>query len=334
MRGIETSITHRSGLVAQRLLEGLDAVAGLGDDLHVGLAVDQQLHAATDDAVVVGDQDPHVRSHGEFDGRALAGRGEDVQAAADEQRALAHAGDAEARAAVGAADCEAAAVVAHAQDGAADATTARRRTALAPACWTTLDSALLRDAVEHELLLVGQLGQRRRGGGRSTRMPVRSPKSATCEASAGTRPWSSSAVGRSWRASVSSSSIAWVASVWISLSSERSPGGTSSAAACRRSRIAVSAWLTSSCRSCAMRARSSSWARMTARPASTALLLEAGEHAVEVGGQALDLARRASGGRAARWPGRGEVDALHRLEQAVERGEPARAAAASSAARR
>ena len=59
MRGIETSITHRSGLVGERLLEGLDAVAGLGDDLHVGLAVDQQLHAATDDPVVIGDQDPH-----------------------------------------------------------------------------------------------------------------------------------------------------------------------------------------------------------------------------------------------------------------------------------
>ena len=100
-------------------------------------------------------------------------------------------------------------------------------------------------------------------------MPVRSPKSATWLASAGTRPWSSSAVGRSVRASVNSSSIAWVASVWISLSSERSPGGTSWPAACRRSRIAVRAWLTSSCRSWAMRARSSSCARMTARPPST-----------------------------------------------------------------
>ena len=48
------------GRVGERLLEGLDAVVGLGDDLHVGLALDQQLHAAADDAVVVGDQDPHV----------------------------------------------------------------------------------------------------------------------------------------------------------------------------------------------------------------------------------------------------------------------------------
>ena len=39
-------------------------------------------------------------SHGQFDGRALAGRGEDGQVPADQQRPLAHAGDAEAVAAV------------------------------------------------------------------------------------------------------------------------------------------------------------------------------------------------------------------------------------------
>src|SRR3954454_20546291 len=44
----------------ERLLEGLDAVGGLGDDLHVGLAFDQQLQAAAHDAVIVGDEDPHV----------------------------------------------------------------------------------------------------------------------------------------------------------------------------------------------------------------------------------------------------------------------------------
>ena len=60
MRGIETSRTQRSGLDGERLLERVDAVLGLGDDLHVGLAVDQQAQAATDDAVVVGDQDLHV----------------------------------------------------------------------------------------------------------------------------------------------------------------------------------------------------------------------------------------------------------------------------------
>ncbi len=48
------------GLLAQRHLDGLDAVAGLRDDLHVGLAVEQQLQAAAHDAVVVCDQEPHA----------------------------------------------------------------------------------------------------------------------------------------------------------------------------------------------------------------------------------------------------------------------------------
>ena len=99
-------------------------------------------------------------------------------------------------------------------------------------------------------------------------MPVRWPKSETCEASAATRPWSSSAVGRSWRASVSSSSIAWLTSSWVCCSSERRPHGASWIVADRRRRIAVSAWLTSSWRSCAIRQRSCSCARRTARPAS------------------------------------------------------------------
>ncbi len=47
------------GALLERLLEGVDAVLGLRDDLHVGLAVDQEAHAATDDAVVVGDEDFH-----------------------------------------------------------------------------------------------------------------------------------------------------------------------------------------------------------------------------------------------------------------------------------
>ena len=38
----------------------IDAVLGLCHDLHVGLALDQQPEAAANDAVVVGDQDPHV----------------------------------------------------------------------------------------------------------------------------------------------------------------------------------------------------------------------------------------------------------------------------------
>ena len=60
MRGIDTSMHAQVGLRGQGLLEGDDAVLGLGDHLHVGLTLDQQLQAAPHDAVVVGDEDPHV----------------------------------------------------------------------------------------------------------------------------------------------------------------------------------------------------------------------------------------------------------------------------------
>ena len=53
-----------------------------------------------------------------------------------------------------------------------------------------------------------------------------------------------------------------------------------------------------------------------------ALLLDAGEHLVEAGGQALDLVRRARGGVGA-LAGRARVDALHRRQQRLERHEPA-----------
>jgi hypothetical protein len=49
-----------------------------------------------------------------------------------------------------------------------------------------------------------------------------------------------------------------------------------------------------------------------------ALLLEASEHAVEVARQALDLAR-CGVVRLGALPGRGQVDALHRLHQPLQR---------------
>jgi hypothetical protein len=45
------------GLRGDRLGDGVDAVLGLGDDLHVVLAVDQHADAGAHDAMVVGDQD-------------------------------------------------------------------------------------------------------------------------------------------------------------------------------------------------------------------------------------------------------------------------------------
>ena len=51
------SITTTSGLSSSGLLHGRGAVAGLGDDRHVGLAVDEQLQPVAHRHVVVGEQD-------------------------------------------------------------------------------------------------------------------------------------------------------------------------------------------------------------------------------------------------------------------------------------
>ena len=189
--------------------------------------------------------------------------------------------------------------------------------------------ALLRDAEDHELLLVGERRERRRGGGSARCMPVRWPKSLTCEASAATRPWSSSAVGRSWRASASSSSIACATSSWVSCSSERSPHGASPIVAESRSRIAVSAWLTSSCRSWAIRAALLLLRAQHGAAGLAALVLEPLEHPVEGVGELVHLARRAARRRSARMPGRARSTARHRARRAAPSARAARAAAAS-----
>ncbi len=49
-----------SGRCASVCVDGLGAVGGLADDLHVGLAVEQQPQPAADHAVVVGDHEPHA----------------------------------------------------------------------------------------------------------------------------------------------------------------------------------------------------------------------------------------------------------------------------------
>ena len=98
-------MTMTSGLSAARLLHGGVAVARLGDDLHVGLAVDEQLQPVTDGHVIVGQQNPERRfvlshdrasvrrggSHAHQDGRAPARRRFDLSRRADQRRALLHA---------------------------------------------------------------------------------------------------------------------------------------------------------------------------------------------------------------------------------------------------
>ena len=58
-----------------------------------------------------------------------------------------------------------------------------------------------------------------------TSTPVRAAKRLSCASMAGTRPWSSSAEGRSWRARLSSSSMAWFTSRLSSPTSCACSGG-------------------------------------------------------------------------------------------------------------
>ena len=100
IRGIETSRIARSISSRSAELDGLGAVAGLGDDLEVGLGVEHHPQPAADERVVVGEQDARLQRDGSC---RLAGRharrtrvpppgpGLDRQAAADQQRPLAHA---------------------------------------------------------------------------------------------------------------------------------------------------------------------------------------------------------------------------------------------------
>ena len=86
--------------LAQRELDRLDAVGGLGDDLHVGLAVEQQLQPAADDPVVVGDQQPHAATRmpraGSVSSIVVPSPGAERTSIvpAREHRPLAHPGDA------------------------------------------------------------------------------------------------------------------------------------------------------------------------------------------------------------------------------------------------
>ena len=65
---------HDVGLGVARALDGLLAVGGEADELHVGQRLDEPSEAVADDAVVVGDEDAdHRGRHLQFDGRPLAG---------------------------------------------------------------------------------------------------------------------------------------------------------------------------------------------------------------------------------------------------------------------
>ena len=118
----------------------------------------------------------------------------------------------------------------------------------------------------------------------------------------------------------SSSCIAWLASARISASSPASSGGAFSRAASRRSSKPVSDWLTSSWRSRATRARSSSWAVERRARGAPSLGLEPLEHADERLVQARDLLGPPRVGAGAQvGAGAREVGALHLVDELLQR---------------
>ena len=158
--GIATSRIADVGAPRERLGDGLGAVGGLGDDLHVGLAVEQQPQAAADDAVVVGDQELSCGTSAGAARRVVPSPGgrDDAHAPAGEQRALAHARRARGPSSR-ALGVEAVAVV-------GDARRACRRPSRStptldatrrPAWRATFDSALLDDAVDDDLLVLAEV---------------------------------------------------------------------------------------------------------------------------------------------------------------------------------
>ena len=248
MRGIETSRTATSGRCCDHLLDRVDAVLGLRDHLDVGLAVEQQLHARADDAVVVGDQDlqgapapcraafrppsgSRRRHRPGSSGSAprasrscpCPGRESISSDAADQQRALAHARQAEALALLG--EREAAAVVGH------DQAHGRRSAAPgSPRCGSRPNGGPRSRAPPGRpgRSRPARRAEGRRARGSAQKVALAGPRrscSRTWVRSAATRPWSSSAVGRSCRARSSSSPIAWLARRFVSASSARSAGG-------------------------------------------------------------------------------------------------------------
>ena len=138
--------------------------------------------------------------------------GLDLQVAADEQRPLAHAGDSEPASRL--VEGEAAPVVG---DRELDLPVASRRgdaDVLGARVAGGVRERLLRDPVDDELHVARAAPRGRPRPRSSASMPPWRPSSSTWPASAAFSPRSSSAVGRSWRASVSSSCIAWLASAF------------------------------------------------------------------------------------------------------------------------
>ena len=252
----------RSGRSASVARHGLGAVGGLADDLDLGLAVEQQAQPAADDAVVVGDQDSRrhrCRSQSQLDRRpAAAARSAPPKRPAGEHGALAHA------------------LQPDAVGGRAGRRSRRRRRAARTTvsrpsgATSTRDVARRRRGGRRSTGPPGRRGRRRSARRRrassrpaagsrrsSASRPARRPNVVDLRAQGGAEP---EVVERRRAAARGRGARAPPSPAWRPPGSRAArraaPAGRCWAVASRRSRTPVSAWLASSWRSRARRARS------------------------------------------------------------------------------
>ena len=151
--GIEISRMTTCGCVVWQCLTASSAIGRFGDDLDVGLRVEQQPQPLADRFVILGEQDAN-RGHGSMlvesarrrvtdeDRRALAGAGFELELRADQPGALAHPEQADAALARRVFRIEADAVILDDQDERTRrALSSSTSTRLACACLATLVSA-------------------------------------------------------------------------------------------------------------------------------------------------------------------------------------------------
>ena len=335
MRGIDTSSTATFGRCAWVDSSAATPSVGLGHDLHVGLAVDQHPQARAHDAVVVGDQDAdhaapsRVARSGAS--RSCRRRGRSARRARRRPAGRARPCRCSPSPAPGPSPFEPRASAAGSKPAPSSRTRSSSRSSSTSISTrhgrgagvaADVRERLLEDPVDGGLHVLGRASRARPRRRARTSTPVRAEKRLSCVSIAGTRPWSSSAVGRSWRARLRSSSIAWFTSRFSSVTSATCSGGLSWASASSRSRIAVSAWFTSSWRSRASRRRSSSCARMASVPERRRSSSMRSSRPLKELDEPVDLLDRVRVGELV--AGRlGGVDPLDPLDQALERREAA-----------
>ena len=305
-------------------LDGLGAVAGLGDDAQVRLALEHEPQAAADDGVVVGEHDPGMEVSGHVGGSSRVTRAPPS----------------------GLASSRSVAPISTARSRIPRTPPPSRRRAGSPAPSSSISSArapagelephlgalrarvardvgqrLLGDAVEHELGVAAELRQARAGRARRPRARSARPRARPAPAARWPGRGRRAPPGRSRRAIRRTSSRLPRAVSCASITPSRDGSLTSRATRPSCSTTPVSVCPTPSWSSCATRSRSPSCAA-SARPHAVAPLgLEPFEHLVEGRGQLGGLGVPAADLEPV--AGLQRVDPARELRQLAQRGERA-----------